>query len=162
MDNGREFRTVRGYQLLEHATRMLSPAMEDYLEMICRHSRDEGYVRVNNLAEMLHVKASSASKMVQKLGKLGMLKYERYGIVTMTDRGREVGEFLLARHGAIEDFLKFLSGGDDMLVQTELIEHSVDPATVDRMQKLCNFFSVNKKIADKFREYTQEQPNEQL
>ncbi len=160
MDNGREFHTVRGYQLLEQQTRMLSPAMEDYLEMICRHSGGDGYIRVHTLAELLNVKASSASKMVQRLGKLGMLKYERYGLIRLTDSGKTIGEYLLARHAAIEDFLKFLSGGRDVLTQTELIEHNIDAATTESMRKMCQFFTGNRKIAEKFKEYLEGQREE--
>ncbi len=160
MANDREFHTVRGYQLLEQQTRMLSPAMEDYLEMICRHSGEDGYLRIHSLAELLNVKASSASKMVQRLGKLGMLKYERYGLVRLTETGKTVGEYLLARHAAIEDFLKFLSGGQDVLTQTELIEHNIDAATAENMRKMCQFFMGNRKIAEKFREYLESQEEE--
>ncbi len=160
MDNGREFHTVRGYQLLEQQTRMLSPAMEDYLEMICRHSGQDGYIRVNALAELLNVKASSASKMVQRLGKLGMLKYERYGLIRLTDGGKTIGEYLLARHAAIEDFLRFLSGGRDVLTQTELIEHNIDAVTAENMRKMCQFFTGNRKIAEKFKEYLEHESAE--
>ena len=66
--NNKGFHTVRGYQLLEQNKRLLTSAMEDYLEMICRNSLQDGYIRINKLAELLNVKASSASKMVQKLG----------------------------------------------------------------------------------------------
>ena len=53
----------------------LTPAMEDYLEMVFRSSEEQGYLRLNELAESLNVRASSASKMVQKLGEYGLIKY---------------------------------------------------------------------------------------
>jgi DtxR family Mn-dependent transcriptional regulator len=151
--DSKEFRTVRGYQLLQQNKRLLTPAMEDYLEMIYRNSLQEGYLRVNKLAELLNVKASSASKMVQKLGKLGLLNYEKYGIIVLSDSGREIGEFLLERHRIIEDFLKLLGCGEDVLVQTELIEHNINTSTVENLKILNDFFESNKEIADKYREY---------
>jgi hypothetical protein len=42
-----EFHTVRGYQLLEQHRKILTPAMEDYLEMIYRNSLVKGYIRIN-------------------------------------------------------------------------------------------------------------------
>jgi len=127
--------------------------MEDYLEMIYRNSLKEGYLRINKLAELLNVKASSASKMVQKLGELGLLKYEKYGIIVLNDSGREIGEFLLERHRIIEDFLKFLGCEGDVLVQTELIEHNINTDTVKNLKILNDFFEKNRDIADKYREY---------
>jgi DtxR family Mn-dependent transcriptional regulator len=150
-DNG--FHTVRGYQLLEQNKRLLTSAMEDYLEMIYRNSLKDGYIRINRLAELLNVKASSASKMVQKLGELGMLKYEKYGIIILSESGKEIGEFLLDRHRTIEEFMRFLGCGDDVLVQTELIEHSINANTLQNIKILNNFFACNKEIADKYKEY---------
>ena len=152
MDN-KGFHTVRGYQLLEQNKRLLTPAMEDYLEMIYRNSLKDGYIRINRLAELLNVKASSATKMVQKLGELGMLNYEKYGIIILSESGKEIGEFLLDRHRTIEEFMRFLGCGDDVLVQTELIEHSINANTLQNIKILNNFFACNKEIADKYKEY---------
>lgn len=139
MENN-EFHTVRGYQLLNQTKSQLTPAMEDYLEMICRNSEADGYVRINELADTLHVKSSSATKMVQKLGALGFLKYKKYGIIMMTDDGRELGKYLLNRHRTVEEFLKALGTRASLLVETELIEHSISSDTVDNMDKLVQFF----------------------
>ena len=151
--DSKDFHTVRGYQLLQQNQKLLTPAMEDYLEMIYRNSLQEGYLRINKLAELLNVKASSASKMVQKLGELGLLNYEKYGIIVLSDSGREIGDFLLERHKIIEDFLKLLGCGEDVLVQTELIEHNINSSTVKNLKILNDFFESNKEIADKYREY---------
>ena len=153
MDDERQLRTMRGYQLLEHETRMLSPAMEDYLETVYRQSGEDGSIRITALAEQLKVKVSSSSKTAWRLGKLGMLKFGKSGTVMLTQRGREIGQFLLARHGAIEEFLRFLSGGQDVRTQTELIEHGIDAGTAENLRKLCQFFTGNRRIAEKFREY---------
>ncbi|PNT92317.1 metal-dependent transcriptional regulator [Clostridium thermosuccinogenes] len=152
MDN-REFHTVRGYQLLLQNKEQLTPALEDYLEMIYRSSLENGYLRINKLAELLNVKASSASKMVKKLGDLGLLNYEKYGIIVLSDSGREIGKFLLERHSTIEEFLRFIGCEEDVLVQTELIEHSINSSTLENIKILNSFFADNKEITDKFREY---------
>lgn len=149
-----EFHTVRGYQLLNQNKSQLTPAMEDYLEMICRNSEEDGYVRINELAGMLHVKSSSATKMVQKLGALGFLKYRKYGIIMMTEDGRELGKYLLQRHRVIEEFLKTLGGQENLLVETELIEHNISSDTVDNMDTLVRFFKANPELVkglEKFR-----------
>jgi len=152
MSEEKEFHTVRGYQLLEQNKGLLTSAMEDYLEMIYRNSLQDSYLRINKLAELLNVKASSASKMVQKLGELGFIDYEKYGIVILTESGKELGKFLLGRHGIIEDFLRFLEC-DDVLVQTELIEHNINTHTLKNIKILNDFFISNQEIVDKFKKY---------
>lgn len=60
------FYTMKGYAL--NADGEMTSAMEDYLEMIFRLAQQNQVVRVSDLSRMLHVKASSVTKMVQQLG----------------------------------------------------------------------------------------------
>ena len=64
-----EYRTISGYTRQE--ANPLTHTMEDYLEMICRLSRETGFVRVHQLAETLHVKPSSVTKMAKQLQQQG-------------------------------------------------------------------------------------------
>ena len=62
MEEEQAFYTQKGYEMRSGQT--VTSAMEDYLEMICRQARTEGYARINFLAQRLNVRPSSASKMV--------------------------------------------------------------------------------------------------
>lgn len=70
-----EFYTLKGYQRFD--TGGLTASQEDYLEMICRTLRRGERVRVNELAQRLHVKPSSVSKMLAGLRDEGYLAFER-------------------------------------------------------------------------------------
>lgn len=153
MKNNKEFHTVRGYQLLLKDKKLLTSAMEDYLEMIYRNSLKEGYLRINNLAELLNVQASSATKMVQRLARLGLVDYKKYGIILLTDSGKEIGRYLLKRHKIIEKFLKFLGVKENTLVETELVEHNISPETVEMIDLLNRFVERNPEFADKFEKF---------
>jgi DtxR family Mn-dependent transcriptional regulator len=148
-----KFHTVRGYELKEYGKGSLTPALEDYLEMIYRNSLEEPYIRVNTLASLLNVKDSSASKMVKKLGELGLVNYEKYGIITLTEEGKREGEFLLIRHNIIENFLSFIGCKENTLVQTELIEHYISPSTIENIEILYNFFYDNKDLLERYINY---------
>jgi len=158
MDN-QEFYTVRGYEIMGKKNHRLSHSMEDYLEMIYRHSLEEGYVRINTLAEALHVQPPSATKMVQKLGKMGLLRYEKYGVVLLTEEGERLGEFLLKRHQIIETFLKIIGVGENLLVNVELIEHNVTTGALEKIETLNNFFAEHPEILEKYERYRASQIN---
>jgi len=145
-----DFHTVRGYQLLAREDKLLTPAMEDYLEMIYRNIQDEGYMRINALAELLNVRPSSATKMVQKLTQLAFLNYKKYGIIFLTERGKKYGKFLLDRHNIIEKFLKSIGIIDDLLIETELIEHNISANTLKNIDLLTRFLESNPKIIKEF------------
>ncbi len=151
-DTDLEFRTVRGYQLIKRQEGHLTPAMEDYLEMVYRICLQHGYTRVGIISEELHVKPSSASKMISRLVDLGYLAYDRHESILLTKRGRESGAYLLDRHNTVEQFLKLL-GCEDLLEETELIEHSLSPATVARLNALLSFFKSDSCIQKKYEEF---------
>lgn len=143
MEDPPQFHTVRGYQLLEQNKKLLTSAMEDYLEMIYRNSLVEGYMRINTLSELLNVQAPSASKMVQKLSNLGLVDYKKYGIIFLTENGRELGKFLLQRHLIIEAFLKNIGVIESLLIETELIEHVISAGTLQKIQLLNKYLEAN-------------------
>jgi Mn-dependent DtxR family transcriptional regulator len=122
---------------------MLTSAMEDYLEMIFRNTKSDGYIRINELADKLNVRASSATKMVQKLGEIGLIKYKRYGIIELSESGKELGEYLLKRHEIIEKFLETIGIDENLLVETELIEHNISSNTLEHLQIFNSFFAAN-------------------
>lgn len=156
MEEVSKFHTVRGYQLLEQNQKLLTSAMEDYLEMIYRNSLVEGYMRINTLSELLNVAAPSATHMVQKLNKLGLLDYKKYGIIFLTDTGRELGKILLQRHNIIEIFLMNLGVKENTLIETELIEHNVSAATLHKINIFNRFFEQNPDIIQKYDQFTQD------
>lgn len=153
MMESHEFHTVRGYQLMEQKKKLLTSSLEDYLEMIYRNIDKEGFLRINELAELLHVKDSSASKMAQKLGTLGLINYKKYGMIFLTEDGRELGKYLLHRHNVIAGFMVTLGVTEDALVETELIEHHISSATLQRMHRLTLFFERYPDVAEGFRRF---------
>lgn len=146
----RKFHTVRGYQLLEQKKKTLTPAMEDYLEMIYRASQKDGYIRITNLSALLNVQAPSATKMVQKLSQLELLHYKKYGLIFLTESGEEIGQFLLERHNSVEKFLRFLGVGENLLVETELIEHNISLHTLQLLASFNQFLEDNPYVREQF------------
>jgi Mn-dependent DtxR family transcriptional regulator len=147
------FHTVRGYSLLEQHRKLLTPAMEDYLEMIYRNSLIEGYMRVNALSDLLNVQPPSTTKMVQKLTRLGLLNYKKYGIIFLTDTGEELGKYLFIRHSIIETFLKNLGVNENLLTETELIEHSISATTLNKLELFNDYFKDHPDFEQSLQEY---------
>ena len=134
MERESGFYTMKGYSL--HTEGGLTSAMEDYLEMAARLARQGGRVRVGDLARMLHVKASSATKMVQQLAQAGLVRGERYGEVLLTEQGAAAGEYLLYRHEVLHRFLCLLNHTDNELEQVEKLEHFLEKRTVENLEPL--------------------------
>ncbi len=155
MEETSKFHTVRGYQLLEQNKKLLTPSMEDYLEMIYRNSLLEGCIRINTLSALLNVAAPSVTKMMQKLNKLGLIDYKKYGLIVMTENGKEIGKYLLERHSIIELFLKNLGVTENLLVETELIEHNISATTLHKINVFNKFLGDKPEIAKQYEQFSQ-------
>ncbi len=156
----KEFHTVRGYQMLNAENKLLTSSMEDYMEMIYRICMEDGYIRVNQLAITLNVRPSSTSKVLQKLRELGLVDYQKYGIIKLTEEGKETGEFLLKRHLIIEEFLKNIGIEKTLLKDTEMIEHDVSINTLKNISLLNKFFSANPEALIMYNDFRKEVDND--
>lgn len=152
-EQGREFRTVRGYQIKQQETKSITASMEDYLEMTYRLARDKGYTRVGDLATALNVQPPSASKMVQKLVEMGYLQFEKYGVIELSKKGREHGQYLLTRHETLERFLSIIGVKEQLLEETEKIEHYISPETIEKIMLLVAFMEDNPEWLQAFRDF---------
>lgn len=146
--NGEEFHTFRGYTRAQSERDRLSASMEDYLEMIFRLAREEGFTRVNDVAGALNVQPPSVTRMIQRLAARDLLEYERYGVIVLTGRGRNAGCRLLQRHNMLEELFTRLGLQSRLLENVERIEHNLTPEAVDCLFALVDFLRRNPKIQE--------------
>ena len=118
------FYTMKGYE--RSASDEMTSSMEDYLEMVCRMEEEGEPIRVSSLAASLHVRPSSASKMLDNLRKAGYIDFKKYGSIMVTDKGYEEGRYLLHRHRVLQDFFCTLNHTEDELELVEKIEHFIN------------------------------------
>ena len=147
-----DFYTFNEYMKKEDNS--LTASMEDYLEMIYRLSLHTGFTRIHELSDALNVQPPSATKMVQKLAELKILKYEKYGVLILEDEGKMLGERLLNRHNVIESFLRILDVSEsEVLEETEKIEHTISKQTTKCFQDFVQFIKDNPEIVIEFKTY---------
>ena len=128
-----------------------SQSAEDYLERIHELIQEKGYARVVDIASSLRVKQASVTSMVQKLGELGYLNYEKYRGLILTPKGREVACRIQKRHETLSRFFS-LFGLDAKTQQHDIegIEHHLSPATVEMLADLASFFEQNRESLQRF------------
>ena len=139
--------TFKGYQLNNDSN--LTSSMEDYLEMIIRLKEKQPFVRINELANNLNVRPSSASKMLDNLKKAGYIDFKKYGSIMVTEKGYEEGRYLLHRHQVLQDFFCTLNHTEDELELVEKIEHFINHRTVANMEQALPFLRPKNDITGK-------------
>lgn len=117
------------------ATDALTGPVEDYLKAIYALGRGIDAVATNDIAQRLVVAPASVSGMVRRLAEQGLLSYERYRGVKLTETGRRAALRTLRRHRVIESYLsKALEyPWDRVHEEAERLEHAASDELVDRM-----------------------------
>jgi DtxR family Mn-dependent transcriptional regulator len=113
----------------------LTGPVEDYLKAIYALGRGTSAVATNDIAQRLLIAPASVSGMVRRLAEQGLLSYERYHGVKLTESGRRAALRTLRRHRVIESYLsKALSyPWDRVHAEAERLEHAASDELVDRM-----------------------------
>ncbi|MFO7991037.1 MAG: metal-dependent transcriptional regulator [Thermoplasmata archaeon] len=121
---------------------MKKKTIEEYIEKIYVIEKTNGRARTGVIAVEMGVKDSSVTEMMQKLEEKGLVEYEPYHGVTLTDSGEEIADELMKRHKVIADFLEII-GVERELAEIDAcrIEHHVSAETMDRLEKFVEFIN---------------------
>ena len=116
-------------------TEPLTAPVEDYLKAIYTIGKGTGAAATNEIAQRLALAPASVSGMVRRLADQGLLAYERYHGVKLTETGRRAALRTLRRHRVIEAYLAQALGipWDRVHDEAERLEHAVSDDLVDRM-----------------------------
>ncbi|MBC7110318.1 MAG: metal-dependent transcriptional regulator [Archaeoglobi archaeon] len=124
--------------------RELSKSVEDYLETILRIVKEKGYARVKDIAEELDVKPASVTEMLNKLSNEGLVNYEKYSGVTLTDEGRERAEKITRVHEMLKKLLILIGVPEEIAEEDACkIEHVLHEESIRRILKLVEEMESN-------------------
>lgn len=119
----------------------LTSVMEDYLEAIFDLDKDKKVVRVKDIAKRLHVKMPTVTSMLKTLSGRGLVNYEKYEYVELTNEGADVGREMRRRHQILQKFLTDILKVDFKKADEEAckMEHTLSVATLDSLTDFMEF-----------------------
>lgn len=82
-----------------------------------------------DIGRRLNVAMPSVTKALRKLRAQDYITYKRYGLIYLTAKGQETGNFLVTRNQIIQDFLTFLSVDCNVAEEAEAIEYYLSAST---------------------------------
>lgn len=119
---------------------MATSTVEDYLKHILLAEQEEPGARVptGRIATALEVAPGTVTAMVKTLADSGLLAYEPYSGVRLTDAGRQLAAHVLRRHRLVELFLVKVLGMDwsEVHREAESLEHAVSDRVIERMDEM--------------------------
>ena len=119
---------------------VVSGSVEDYLKTVLKLEDENLRATTSQIARRLEVADPSVTDMCQRLQRAGLLRYQPYRGVKLTDRGRALALRILRRHRLIELFLQRVMGYGwaEVHPEAEKLEHVVSDLFVDRIDELLN------------------------
>jgi len=119
---------------------MPTSTVEDYLKCIHREERSgQGrLVSTGRIAQEMCVAPGTVTAMMKTLTESGLVEYEPYMGVRLTDHGCKLATHVLRRHRLVELFLVRIMGMDWSKVhaEAEILEHAVSDRLIDRMDEM--------------------------
>ena len=80
------------------AERSLTPSLENYLKIIFQEELEGGLAHASAIADAAGVSRATVTSTLKALRSLGLVEYEAYSPIKLTDEGRRIGRDLMHRH----------------------------------------------------------------
>lgn len=126
---------------------MPTSTVEDYLKQILLEQQraPDKRVSMGAITAALDLTPGTVTTMVKTLSESGLVDYEPYSGVRLTDSGRQLAMHVLRRHRLIELFLVQVMGMDwsEVHSEAERLEHAISERMVERMDEMLGFPSVD-------------------
>ena len=119
---------------------MVSESAQDYLKAIWKLERS-GDMSTSALAESLSVAPASATAMLKKLAKLGLVVHERYRGAALTPAGERMALEVVRHHRLLELYLMEALGlsWDQVHEEAEKLEHHLSDELEARIDQALGF-----------------------
>ena len=124
---------------------MNSYTEENYLKALFILSTEIGETTVNALSKSLEIKMPTVNSMMKKLSEKGLVNYESYKPVKLTEKGKKEAALIIRKHRLTEMFLveKMGFGWEQVHDIAEQVEHIKSPAFFDKMDELLAYPKVD-------------------
>lgn len=123
---------------MDETPQNLSENLEDYLETISALSAESGFARLTDIARAMSVKKPSATAALNTLSDKGLVEYEKYKPVVLTEEGRQRAQNVYRKHKLLRGFFTGVLGVDETAANIAAcrMEHALDDSI---MEKLVDF-----------------------
>ncbi len=118
----------------------ITPSKENYLKVLLELSGSEE-VRSSEVAEALGITKASVSCMMKRLRDEGYITKEKYGTVTLTEKGLKEAVNVKRRYNLLKSFFVRILGVDTATAAEDAcrIEHIISPESLDKIDEQLNY-----------------------
>ena len=134
-------------------TNNLSSGLEDYIEAIYVADINKTQLKGAELARNLNISRASVSEALAKLSAKGLIKYESYGEITLTEKGKAEAIKVYHKHNILKEFFEeILSISPNEAEEIGCkIEHIISKPILEKIRQYTLYCKRHPEINENFR-----------
>lgn len=116
---------------------MISKSSEEYLKTMYVLKKQNGNIRVTDIANKMNCSKPSVNKAIYNLKDNGLLNYESYGTIELTNEGENLAKKILETYDIVYLFLKDVLNieAEDAEKEAEKIKLAITDSTTNKLAK---------------------------
>ncbi len=116
---------------------MISKSLEEYLKTMYILKQKNGNIRVTDIAEKMNCSKPSVNKAINNLKENGLINYESYGAIELTENGEDLAKKILETYDIVFVFLKDVLELEpkNAEMEAEKIKLSMSDETINKLAK---------------------------
>ena len=113
----------------------LTNSQEEYLKTIYLLEINNKKVRVTDIANKLKITKPSVNKAIKILKEIGLINYETYGDISLTEEGEKEAKNIIKRQDILEMFLEEVLEIDDKraIEEAKAMKHAISEETAKKL-----------------------------
>ena len=116
---------------------MISKALEEYLKTIYVLKKQNGNIRVTDIANKMNCSKPSVNKAINNLKANNLINYETYGTIELTEEGEQLAKKILETYDIVYLFFKEVLNLDYSLAESEAekVKLAITDETTNKLAK---------------------------
>lgn len=114
---------------------MISKALEEYLKNMYILKKQNGNIRVTDVANKMNCSKPSVNKAINNLKNNDLVNYESYGTIELTDKGEDLAKKILEAYDIVYLFLKDVLNIENAEIEAEKIKSVINDNTINKLAK---------------------------
>ncbi|AIF69428.1 iron-dependent repressor [Palaeococcus pacificus DY20341] len=114
---------------------------EEYLEAMYMLYKNKGIIRVKDIAKVLKVRPPSVVDALKKLHEKGLVHYEKYDRILLTEEGKKIAEGTYSKHMLLMQFFTEILAIPPEIAEEDAcqFEHYVHEITAQRIREFAKY-----------------------
>lgn len=141
---------------------MLSSSLEEFLITIYKMSEERTELKSTEVARTIDAPLQKTIQALQRMHYQKYIIYSPYQPLIITDKGKEMSRYLIARNNLLEEFLDILQIGQNKEAEKEAIRQCLSYESLEALESFVLFVRQYPEITKRLKLFSKVKPHVKL